>query len=116
MLRLSNCNCMRNSYNPVEQVRTLVLKFQGLIQSIVVDINKRVSNFKQFVLLQISRTQFAQTAFSLLTLVCINYHCIPVKVVCQVDGNQHPSGGGVDTHVVGGVVEELGPSVTLDVV
>lgn len=40
----------------------------------------------------------------------------PVEVVGQVDGDEHPCGGGVDTHVVRGVVQELGPGVALDVV
>lgn len=38
-----------------------------------------------------------------------------MKVVSQVDGNQHPSGGWVDAHVVCGVVKELGPGVALNV-
>lgn len=39
-----------------------------------------------------------------------------MEVVGQVDGDEHPGGGGVDAHVVGGVVQELGSSVALDVV
>lgn len=38
-----------------------------------------------------------------------------MEVVSQVDSNEHPGGGGVDTHVVGGVVQELCPGVALDV-
>ena len=38
-----------------------------------------------------------------------------MEVVSQVNGNEHPCGGGVDTHVVGGVVQELGSGVTLNV-
>lgn len=38
-----------------------------------------------------------------------------MEVVGQVDGNEHPGGRGVDTHVVGGVVQELGPGVALNV-
>lgn len=40
----------------------------------------------------------------------------PVQVVGQINGNEHPSGRGVDAHVVCGVVQELGPGVALDVV
>lgn len=40
----------------------------------------------------------------------------PVQVVGQINGNEHPSGRGVDAHVVRGVVQELGPGVALDVV
>lgn len=39
-----------------------------------------------------------------------------MEVVGQVDGDEHPRGGGVDTHVVGGVVQELGTGIALDVV
>ena len=39
-----------------------------------------------------------------------------MKIVRQIERDQHPSGGGVDTHVVSGVVKELGSRVSLDVV
>lgn len=39
----------------------------------------------------------------------------PVQVISQVYGNEHSSGGGVDTHVVCGVVQELGSGVALNV-
>jgi len=41
---------------------------------------------------------------------------VPVQVVSQVDANEHASWRGVDAHVVGGVVEELGAGVPLHVV
>merc|ERR1719318_1929485 len=37
------------------------------------------------------------------------------KVVCQVNGYEDTGGGGVDGHVVSGVVQELGPGVPLHV-
>lgn len=40
---------------------------------------------------------------------------LPVQVVCQIYTNQQAGGGGVDTHVVCGVIQELGSSVTLNV-
>ncbi len=39
-----------------------------------------------------------------------------MEVVCKIDGHQHTSRGGVNTHVVCGVVEELGAGVSLHVV
>mmetsp|Transcript_59082 Transcript_59082/g.126986 ORF Transcript_59082/g.126986 Transcript_59082/m.126986 type:complete len:443 (-) Transcript_59082:1525-2853(-) len=39
-----------------------------------------------------------------------------VQVVCQVDTHQDTCGRGVDGHVVGGVIEELGTAVPLNVV
>lgn len=39
----------------------------------------------------------------------------PVQVVSQVDSNEHSGGGGVDTHVVCGVVQELGSGIALNV-
>mmetsp|Transcript_46858 Transcript_46858/g.74594 ORF Transcript_46858/g.74594 Transcript_46858/m.74594 type:complete len:250 (+) Transcript_46858:1874-2623(+) len=39
-----------------------------------------------------------------------------VQVVGQVHPHQHPSGGWVDRHVVGGVIQELGPAVSLNIV
>ena len=41
---------------------------------------------------------------------------VPVEVVSEVDGNEDPGGRGVDGHVVGGVVQELGACVPLHVV
>ena len=41
---------------------------------------------------------------------------LPVKIVSQVNANEHPSGGGVDTHVVSGVVEVFCTCVSLNVV
>ena len=38
-----------------------------------------------------------------------------MEVVGQVKGDEHPGGRGVDTHVVCGVVQELGPGVALNV-
>lgn len=40
----------------------------------------------------------------------------PVQVIGQVDGNEYTCGRRVDTHVVRGVVQELGPGVALNVV
>lgn len=40
---------------------------------------------------------------------------LPVQVVCQIYTNQQAGGGRVDTHVVCGVIQELGSSVTLNV-
>lgn len=40
---------------------------------------------------------------------------LPMQVIGQVDGNEHTCGRRVDTHVVCGVVQELGPGVALDV-
>lgn len=39
-----------------------------------------------------------------------------MEVVGQVDGDQNAGWRGVDAHVVGGVVEELGPGVSLYIV
>lgn len=39
-----------------------------------------------------------------------------MQIVSQVNGNEHSSGGGVDAHVVCGVVQELGSGVALNVV
>ena len=39
-----------------------------------------------------------------------------MQVVGEVDGDEDAGGGGVDAHVVHGVVEELGACVPLDVV
>ena len=41
---------------------------------------------------------------------------LPVEVVGEVQGNHEATGGGVDAHVVRGVVEELGTGVSLHVV
>lgn len=38
-----------------------------------------------------------------------------MKIVSQVNADEHPSRGGVDTHVVSGVVKVLCASVSLDV-
>lgn len=40
---------------------------------------------------------------------------LPVQIVCQVNGNEHTSGRRVNTHVVCGVVQELGPGVAFNV-
>ena len=40
---------------------------------------------------------------------------LPMQVICQVNSNEHTSGRRVDTHVVCGVVQELGPGITLNV-
>lgn len=40
---------------------------------------------------------------------------LPVQVIGQVNGNEHTCGRRVDTHVVCGVVQELGPCVALNV-
>lgn len=40
---------------------------------------------------------------------------LPVQIICQVNGNEHTSGRRVDTHVVCGVVQELGPGVAFNV-
>ena len=39
-----------------------------------------------------------------------------MKIVGQIDGDEDAGGTGVDTHVVGGVVEEFGTGVSLHVV
>ena len=39
-----------------------------------------------------------------------------MKIVSQVDGDEDSRGTRVDTHVVGGVVEEFGSGISLDVV
>lgn len=39
-----------------------------------------------------------------------------MKVVGEVECNHDPRGGGVDTHVVSGVVKELCPGIALNVV
>ncbi len=39
----------------------------------------------------------------------------PVKVVGQIKGNQDSSGWWVNTHVVSGVVQELGPGISLNI-
>lgn len=39
-----------------------------------------------------------------------------MQVVSQVDSNEHSGGGGVDAHVVRGVVQELGSGISLYVV
>lgn len=41
---------------------------------------------------------------------------LPVKIVSQVNANEYPSRGGVDTHVVRGVVKVFCACVSLDVV
>ena len=38
-----------------------------------------------------------------------------MKIVSQVNADEHPCRGGVDTHVVGGVVKVLCACVSLDV-
>ena len=51
-------------------------------------------------------------------LVCnltLNTH-LPVQVVGQVNGDHDSGGGGVDAHVVRGVVQELGSSISLHIV
>ena len=40
---------------------------------------------------------------------------LPVKIVSQVNADEHPSGRGVDTHVVSSVVEVFCTCVSLDV-
>ena len=42
-------------------------------------------------------------------------HIVPVKVVCEIKSDHDASGGRVDAHVVGGVVQELGSGVSLHV-
>ena len=39
-----------------------------------------------------------------------------MQIISQVYGNENTGWGGVDTHVVGCVVEELGTAVSLDIV
>ena len=41
---------------------------------------------------------------------------LPVKIVSQVDTDEHPSRGGVDTHVVSSVVKVFCPRVSFNVV
>lgn len=38
-----------------------------------------------------------------------------MEVVSQVNGNENAGGGGVDAHVICGVVQKLGPGVALNV-
>ena len=54
-----------------------------------------------------------------------NCHCLwkdgirtlllPVKIVGQINANEDPSGGGVNAHVISGVVKVFGACVSLDV-
>ena len=41
---------------------------------------------------------------------------LPVKIVSQVNADEHPSRGGVDTHVVSGVVKVFCACVSFNVV
>ena len=41
---------------------------------------------------------------------------VPVQVIGQVNANKDSGWGGVDAHVVGGVVQVLGPGIPLNVV
>lgn len=45
--------------------------------------------------------------------LCIPF--TPVQVISQVNGNENAGGGGVDAHVIRGVVQKLGPGVALNV-
>lgn len=38
-----------------------------------------------------------------------------MQIVCQINGNEHASRGWVDTHVICGVVQKLGPGISLNV-
>lgn len=40
---------------------------------------------------------------------------LPVKIVGQINANEDPSGGGVNAHVISGVVKVFGACVSLDV-
>lgn len=41
---------------------------------------------------------------------------LPVQIIGQINGNKHTSGRRVDTHVVCGIVQELGPGIAFNVV
>ena len=40
---------------------------------------------------------------------------LPVKIVGQINANEDPSGGGVNAHIICGVVKVFGACVSLDV-